>query len=71
MTSSFEYLKKNKAMTRESYPFTGSSFSMCQYDAKDGVTNVSGYKEIEANNPDAHIEALQDGPVAIAIQAST
>lgn len=54
-------------MNRDSYPFTGSGFSMCQYNAEEGVTNISSYKEIEANDPDAHIEALQDGPVAIAI----
>jgi len=70
MTNSFNYLKTAKSMTRASYPYTGSA-STCKYNAANGVISVASYVNIAKNDPDAHLEALQSGPISIAIAASS
>lgn len=70
MTNSFNYLKKYKSMTRVSYPYTGSA-STCKYNAASGVISTTGYVNVAKNDPSAHLDALQNGPVSIAIAASS
>lgn len=69
MTNSYSYLKQAKSMTRSSYPYTGTQGS-CKYNAADGVTNVPSYIDI-SNDPNEHIAALQNGPVAAAVASSS
>ena len=70
MSNAFTYLKTHKAMTRSSYPYTATA-GACKYDTSDGVINITGYTSITKNDPDAHMAALQNGPVSIAIAASS
>ena len=70
MSNSFTYYETNKAMTRASYPYTASAGS-CKYDSADGVVLTTGYTPINADDSDAHMAALQNGPVSIAIAASS
>jgi cathepsin L len=50
MTNSYNYLKKFKSMTRESYPYTGK-VSSCKYNAANGVVSPTSYINIAKNDP--------------------
>ena len=57
-------------MTEDSYPYTAKSeFRECHYAESDGVTNVSSYNAITANYPLAMVDAIEQGPISVAIQA--
>jgi hypothetical protein len=58
MTNAFKYLADHKAMLYEDYPYTGKA-GTCQYDESKGVTKVSSYVVVPANDPFAHLEAVQ------------
>lgn len=70
MTNAFEYLKTAKSMTRSSYPYT-QSLGTCKYKSTYGVVNTIGYKNIAAGDPNAHIAALQLGPISAAVAATS
>lgn len=70
MTNAYKYLQTYKIMTRNSYPYTGSTGS-CKYNSAYGVMRVSNYKKIPANDPAAHLAAVQNGPIDVAISATS
>lgn len=70
MTNSFKYLKNAKAMKRSSYPYSGVKGS-CKYNAADGVVNVKSFIELSKDDPQEHIDALQNGPISAAIASSS
>lgn len=70
MTNSFKYLKDYKIMTYASYPYTGKA-GTCSYDASKGITNVSSYTALPANDPTALLNAVVNQPVSIAVYASS
>ena len=68
--SAWEYLKGFMSMTEDSYPYTAKSeFRECRYAESDGVTFVSSYNQITANYPLAMVDAIEHGPISVAIQA--
>ena len=70
MTNTFNYLKSSKSMTRSSYAYTAYA-GTCKYNSASGVVNTVGYKTIAKGDPNAHIAALQNGPVSVAVAASS
>lgn len=70
MTNTFNYWKVYKSQTRASYPYTAVK-STCKYNSANGVTAVTGYKNVAANSYSGHMAAVQLGPVAVAIAASS
>jgi len=57
-------------MTEDSYPYTAKSeFQECYYNESDGVTFVASYINVTPNNPFALIDALESGPVSVAVEA--
>lgn len=69
MTNCFNYLKTNKIMTEQAYPFVTKA-GKCNYDESKGVTGVSSYVALPANDPNALLQAIQKQPVSIAVAAS-
>eukprot|EP00461_Guttulinopsis_vulgaris_P002944 UN02945 len=68
MSNGYEYIKKAGGMCLTSeYPYTAKDGSCKSCSA---VVSVSGYQTV-ATNDDAHIEALQSGPVGVALAASS
>lgn len=70
MTNSFKYLRYFKSMSRSSYPYVGYR-ATCKYNSASGVVSTTGFSNIAANDPNAHMAALQLGPVAVAVAASS
>jgi len=69
MSNAYEYLKKaGGSCLSVDYPYTAKDES-CKTTCAAKV-EVTGYKTV-ATNDDAHIEALQSGPVAVALAASS
>jgi C1A family cysteine protease len=66
----FNYLKNTPVMFEADYVYTAVQGS-CRYVASKGVLKVSSYKMITANNPTAHVAALQTGPTTIALAANS
>jgi len=71
MDHAFQYAEKNAICTEESYPYTGRKgtceASSCAVGLPLGA--VTGYKDVEADNEQALMEALDKNPVSIAIEA--
>lgn len=68
MTNAYDFYIRNKGACAEvDYPYTGRDGTCRECDP---VVKVKGYKTI-ANGDIAHIEALQTGPISVAIAASS
>merc|ERR1712232_1085449 len=71
MDNAFQYAEKNAICTEESYPYAGRQgtcqASSCTVGLPLGA--VTGYKDVEADNEQALMEALDKNPVSIAIEA--
>jgi hypothetical protein len=52
MTNCYNYLKSNKIVPYSAYPYTGTA-GKCNFDKSQGVTGVSDYKALPANDPNA------------------
>ena len=70
MTNAYNYLKAYSSMNRVSYPYVGVK-GTCKYNAANGLLKTIGYKNVAKNDPNAHIAALQLGPVSVAVAASS
>ena len=72
MHLSFDYLTKNGFCTEQQYPYSGRD-GTCQYASKgcDKGPKCSSYKELPFGNEDALLEELQNGPVAVAVDATS
>ena len=70
MTYAYKYLLTNKIVSRDSYPYTAVQGS-CKANGKSGVLSVKSYKSIPSGDVDAHMEALQNGPLSIAVASSS
>lgn len=69
MDDAFTYLEKNKLETEADYGYTARD-GTCKYDATKGIAGDTGFHDVTVNSPDALREALQTGPVSVAIDAS-
>lgn len=69
MSNSYEFLRKaGGACLSQDYPYTAKDEGKCQKCTP--VVQVTGYHSI-ARGDDAHIEALQSGPIAVAVAANS
>jgi hypothetical protein len=66
MDSAFTYAKDHKMETESEYPYTGRD-GKCHADG--GVAELSAFADVTPKDPEALAEALQKGPVAIAVDA--
>jgi hypothetical protein len=57
MINSYEYLKRNKLMSWDNYPYE-TKIGTCRYKPTEGVASVSSYKEIPGKNPLALMDAV-------------
>merc|ERR1719454_2035176 len=62
----FSYAEAHKMETESAYPYTGRDGS-CH--AEGGVAEVKGFTDVATKDPEALASALQQGPVAIAVDA--
>ena len=70
MTNSFNYLKSYKLQTETSYPYTATKGS-CRYNANSGVLNTKGFVGVKANSPAAHMNAVAQFPISVAVQSTS
>ncbi|KAL7713315.1 Cysteine proteinase 3 [Entamoeba marina] len=63
------YTKSNGVMQESDYAYTEVA-GECQYDESKVVAKNTGYKTVQSRSESALTEALVDGPVAVAIDAS-
>lgn len=70
MSNCFNYLKSYKMQTLSSYPYIGYK-STCKYNSANGKFNVLSYVNILKGDVAAHMNALVNGPVAVAMAASS
>merc|ERR1719223_39505 len=66
MDNAFEYVIANGLTTEEAYPYEGR-VSQCK--AKNGAVSVSSYKDVRRGDEVDLMDALNHGPVSIAIEA--
>lgn len=66
----YKYLAATPIMLEADYPYT-AKVATCKYSSTKGQFKTTGYSMITKNNPTAHVAALQTGPVAIALAASS
>ena len=67
----YDWLEKHMTMSIESYPYVSGETmkaTKCQYNADEGVTNVSDYVEVNPDTKDIKA-ALELGPVNVAVAA--
>jgi cathepsin L len=71
MDNAFKYAEKNAICTEESYAYTGKGGSCQASSCTVGLPQggVTGYKDVETDNEQALMEALNKNPVSIAIEA--
>lgn len=69
MDDAFKYAEKTSIETEKQYPYRGVLHGKCH--AKGGVTTVKSFADVTANNASALKEAVSQGPVAVAIDASS
>jgi C1A family cysteine protease len=68
MDDAFQYIINNKGICSEaSYPYKGTDGS-CQ--SCTNVVTISGFKDVVAGSEDSLMQAIQLGPVSVAIQAN-
>ena len=66
----FRHIKKNGIMAESAYPYTETE-GTCAYVSSKKVVTISGQSMVTSNDEDALAEAVAEGPVAVAIDAST
>jgi len=71
MDNAFQYAEKNAICTEESYAYTGTGGTCKASSCTVGLPlgGVTGYKDVATNDEQALMEALNKGPVSIAIEA--
>ena len=70
MTNSYKYLLKTEIASRDDYPYSAVQGS-CKAANYDGIFLVKNYKSLASGDVDAHIAALQNQPLSIAIASSS
>jgi C1A family cysteine protease len=68
MDNAFEFAKTHKIVTEAEYPYTGQEGTCNNSNASEGVT-VQSYVDVPRNIPDQLKAALNNQPVAVAIEA--
>jgi len=68
MDYAFTYAETHFMEKESDYTYTGRD-GTCQYSQPKGVAEVSTYKDIKHNSDESLMDALQNGPVSIAIDA--
>ena len=70
----FNYAKNNSIMKQEDYPYKGEMkiFSpSCKADASKGVTTISDFKMVEANDANCLKGALESSPITVGVASSS
>jgi len=70
MDQAFEYIISNKGIdTEASYPYQGAD-GTCAFKASDVGATISSYKDVTSGDENALLEAANQQPVSVAIDAS-
>jgi KDEL-tailed cysteine endopeptidase len=70
MSNCYNYLRSYKLQQESSYPYIAYR-SNCKYNSNAGVVAVRGYVNIAKNSVNAHLQALAQQPLSVAIAASS
>ena len=70
MDYAFEYLESQGFCTEDQYPYTARD-GTCQASKCSSGPTDKAYTDIPAKNEDALLTQLEDGPVSVAVDAST
>lgn len=68
MDSAFKYAMHTPVTTEDNYPYTAMFHTSCRY-ADNGVVSVESYYDVTANDSQALLDAIAQGPVSVAIEA--
>lgn len=68
MSYSFNYLKNQPIMLESDYTYTARK-GTCKHSASKGKFKVTSYTNLPKNDPNALMQAIQKGPVSIALNA--
>lgn len=66
MVKAYKYYSSNFAQSMQSYPYEGSTKD-CRSNKSLGLLNITSYKLLKSNDPQAMIEALHKQPLAVAV----
>lgn len=71
MDAAFAFLQNVSTCTEDSYPYTAKDGTCAQDSCTVGIPKggVTGFKDVEAKSLEALMEAVAQGPVAVAIEA--
>ena len=69
MDYAFTYAEQTAMDTEDSYPYKGSDGS-CHAETGKAVTKVKSFVDVTVNDPNALLNAVAEGPVSIAVDAS-
>jgi C1A family cysteine protease len=70
MDYAFAYVQKNGIQSEDSYTYTARDGS-CKFDKSKVVTTITGFSDVEANSEKQLAAAVNDHPVAVAIEADS
>ena len=68
MDSAFNYAKTTPITTEDNYPYTAMFHTSCMYEGN-GIVQVESYYDVTANDSQALLDAIAQGPVSVAIEA--
>jgi hypothetical protein len=71
MNQCFLYLNKYKFMNESVYPYTAVKGSVCKYASALGTIRTSNFYNVALNDPAAHMTAVANQPLSIALSAGT
>jgi len=69
MESAFTYLMGASLETEDDYPYEEKFVFSCGADPAKGVTSITGFNVVPANNSDELLNYLMNGPVSVSIEA--
>jgi len=69
MESAFTYLEGAALESEEDYPYEEKFVFSCGADPAKGVAQVTGFKQVPANNSDELLKYIMLGPVSVSIEA--
>jgi len=71
MDSAFKYVEKNGLCGEEAYPYVAKKNFFCQTNGCQSQASITGYHDVTSKDENALLQAVNIGPVSVAIEADT
>jgi hypothetical protein len=66
-SASFKYMKAYLVQDEASYPYVAYKNAACSYNSVKGVSKITNYVNVAAGNVTAHLLAVAQQPIAVAV----